>query len=165
MLERSKEENRFKLYLSDVGMLMSQYDTDVALAALSGDRGVNFGGVFENAIAQELAAHGAPLHYYHHTRMGEVDFMGEADSRALPIEVKSGKGYRRHVALNNLLKSPEYAIPKAYVLSDANVSRETREGKAVHYLPLYMAPFIARELGSGSLEGVIAAPPTWDLAE
>lgn len=161
MLKRSEEENRFKLYLSDAGMLMCRYDTDVALAALSGGRHVNFGGVYENAVAQELAAWGAPLYYYNQTRIGEVDFLGETASRVLPIEVKSGKTYRRHVALNNLLRSQEYGIETAYVLSEANLFSESREGKTVHYLPLYMIPFVAQELASGSLEGVIASPPVW----
>ncbi len=162
MLKRSEEDNRFKLYLSDVGMLMSQYHTDVALAALSGERNVNFGGVYENAIAQELEAWGVPLHYYHNTRLGEVDFMGESSSCILPIEVKSGKGYKRHVALNNLLRSQEYGIDTAYVLSESNVASETREGKTVYYLPLYMIPFVAQEMGKGSLDGLIVNPPSWD---
>jgi predicted AAA+ superfamily ATPase len=161
MLERSEEQNRFKLYLSDVGMLMSQYNTDVALAALAGERSVNFGGVYENVVAQEFAMWRIPLHYYHHTRLGEVDFMGESSGSVLPIVVKSGKAYRRHVALNNLLRSEEYGIPRAYVLCEENVSEELREGKPVRYLPLYMLPLVARELSRGSLDGVIASPPTW----
>jgi predicted AAA+ superfamily ATPase len=161
MLELSEEQNRFKLYLSDVGMLMSQYNTDVALAALAGERSVNFGGVYENVVAQELAMWQIPLHYYHHTRLGEVDFMGESSGSVLPIEVKSGKTYQRHVALNNLLRSEEYGIPRAYVLCEGNVSEELREGKPVRHLPLYMLPLVARELSRGSLDGVITSPPSW----
>lgn len=162
MLERSEEQERFKLYLSDVGMLMSQYSTDVSLAARFGEKSVNFGGVYESVVAQELAAAGVPLHYYRHTRLGEIDFIGEADGAALPIEVKSGKGYRRHVALNNLLRSDEYGIERAYVLSEANVDTQHREGGTVHYLPLYMLPFVAKELAGASLGGVIAPPPEWE---
>ena len=161
MLERSEEQNRFKLYLSDVGMLMSQYHTDVALAALAGERSVNFGGVYENVVAQELAMWEVPLHYFHHTRLGESDFMGESSCAVLPVEVKAGKAYRRHVALNNLLRSEEYGIPRAYVLCEGNVSEENREGKPVRYLPLYMLPLVAKELSKGSLDGVVARPPTW----
>ena len=102
-----------------------------------------------------------PLHYYHHTRLGEVDFMGESSGAVIPVEVKSGKAYRRHVALNNLLRSEEYGIPRAYVLCEGNVSEEDREGKPVRYLPLYMLPLMAKELSKGSLDGVVAQPPTW----
>ena len=63
----------------------------------------------------------------------------------MPIEVKSGKSYKRHVALDNLLSSEEYGIDRAYVLSEANVREEQRVGGTVCYLPLYMLPFVAEE--------------------
>lgn len=162
MLERTKEENRFKLYCSDIGMLMSRYRGSVALSALSGAKQVNFGGIYENVVAQELAAAGVALHYYHNTKKGEVDFLIETDEGSVvPIEVKSGKDYKRHVALNNLMKSKEYSINCAYVLSEANVSIEQREGGQVFYLPLYMLPFIANEAKGNNLEGVKASAPKW----
>ena len=162
MLKRSEEAGRFKLYLSDVGMLMSCYSSSVALNALAGNKSVNFGGVYENAAAQELAAAGIPLHYYHNNRKGEADFLMETGEGAvLPLEVKSGKDYRRHVALNNLLKSEEYGIEKAYVLSEANVSSEVREGGIVYYLPLYLLPFVVQEAKDKGLAGVAASPPVW----
>ncbi|MDO4797422.1 MAG: ATP-binding protein [Coriobacteriales bacterium] len=145
LLERSEQRNRFKLYQSDVGMLMSRYRSSVALAALAGERSVNFGGVYENVVAQELVAAGVPLHYYYHSRKGEVDFVVETDEGVVPIEVKSGKGYKRHVALNNLLASDEYGIDRALVLSEANVQMEERVGGTVTYLPLYLLPFVAAE--------------------
>ena len=61
MLERTEQRNRFKLYQSDVGMLMSRYRSTVALAALAGQADVNFGAVYENAVAQELSAAGSAL--------------------------------------------------------------------------------------------------------
>lgn len=163
MLERSIEENRFKLYASDTGMLLSRYRSSAALGALAGARTVNFGSVYENAVAQELAAGGVPLHYYHNSKKGEVDFLIETDGGSVvPIEVKSGKDYKRHVALNNLLGTPEYGIEKAYVLSEATVSVERRAGGTVFYLPLYMLPFVAREAKGSDLEGVEALAPSWD---
>ena len=56
----------------------------------------------------------------------------------LPIEVKSGKDYKKHSALNNLLENDEYKIGEAIVLSNANVSNEN--GKI--YLPIYMIMFL-----------------------
>ena len=162
MLERSEEKGRFKLYQSDVGMLMARYRSNVALAALAGEKRVNFGAVYENAVAQELAAANVPLHYFHSSRVGEVDFIAETDAGdVVPVEVKSGKDYKRHVALNNLMKSREHAIEYAYVLSEGNVSAEKREGGTVHYLPLYMLPAIARDFHGSNLKGEVFAPPTW----
>ena len=164
MLARTEEQERFKLYLSDVGMLFASYPAEVAMAALAGDKAVNFGSVYENAVAQELAALRSPLRYYHHSRKGEVDFLIETHAgKVLPVEVKSGKDYKLHVALNNLLSTEEYGIEEAVVLSEANVSQGQRGGKPVHYLPLYMAGLIAAEAStpltdSKAFEGFVLDP-------
>lgn len=162
MLKRSEEQNRFKLYQADTGMLMSRYRATAGLAALSGASSANFGAVYENAVAQELAAAEVPLHYYRNSRKGEVDFIVETDDgSALPIEVKSGKDYRRHTALNNLMGTSEYGIKKAYVLSEANVSADQRNNGTVFYLPLYMLPFIAEEARGSQLANVKVKAPSW----
>ena len=164
MLARTEEQGRFKLYLSDVGMLFACYPAEVAMAALTGSKAVNFGAVYENAVAQELAALRSPLRYFHHSRKGEVDFLIETKKGAvLPVEVKSGKDYKLHTALNNLLGTPEYGIEEAVVLSEANVSQGQREGKPVHYLPLYMAGLVAAEASTPrtdieAFDGFILAP-------
>ena len=147
-LERTKVVEKFKLYSSDCGVLLSQYPVGAAMQVSSGTGDANFGAVYENVVAQELLAAGFPLRYYHHSRKGEVDFLVErADSTILPIEVKSGKDYKLHTALNNLLGTEEYGIPCAYVLSEHNVSQGERMGKPVYYLPLYMCMCIAAERG------------------
>lgn len=146
MLARTEEQERFKLYLSDVGMLFASYPAEIAMAVIAGDRAVNFGAVYENVVAQELAAVRSPLRYYHHSRKGEVDFLIETHKgKVLPIEVKSGKDYKLHTAINNLLGTEDYGVEEAVVLSEANVSVGTREGKPVHYLPLYMVGLVAGE--------------------
>ncbi len=66
----------------------------------------------------------------------------------MPVEVKSGKTYKRHVALNNLLSVEDFDVQSAYVLSEANLSVEERMGKPVRYVPLYLVPFVARGLVS-----------------
>lgn len=150
MLARTAEGNRFKLYSSDVGMLVAQYPAQTAMSALMGERSVNFGAVYENFVAQELAAAGVELCYYHHSKRGEVDFLMEkATGEILPIEVKSGKDYKLHTALNTLLGTSEFGISEAVVLTEANVSLQTRCGKRLTYLPLYMAGFVAAEGSSG----------------
>lgn len=83
------------------------------------------------------------------------------DPHQMPIEVKSGKSYKRHVALDNLLSSPEYGIEKAYVLSEANVSVEERDGGTAYYLPLYMLPLVAEEARGSSLRGISLPPIDW----
>jgi hypothetical protein len=62
----------------------------------------------------------------------------EQDSEIIPLEVKSGKDYQRHIALNNLLTNPEYNIQRAIVLCNENVSLNGN----VLYAPIYMTMFL-----------------------
>jgi len=92
-----------------------------------------------------------------------VDFLIETrQGKVLPAEVKSGKDYKLHTALNNLLGTAEYGIEEAIVLSEANVGRGRRAGKTVHYLPLYMAGLAAEAstplTGIESLKGFVLDP-------
>lgn len=137
-LELAKLRNLFKLFSNDVGLLASQYAQGIQLRILNDEAGVNFGAVYENAVAQELRAHGFDLYYFNSKKQGELDFVIKCDDRVLPLEVKSGKNYERHNALKNVLASEEYGIQKAYVLCNGNVQAK---GKAI-YLPVYMAMFI-----------------------
>lgn len=137
-LKLSRHRNLFKLFQNDVGLLAAQYANGLQLRILAGDNSMNFGAVFENFVAQELHAHGFDLYYFNSKRQGEIDFVIEQNGHAVPIEVKSGKDYERHRALNNVLSNEAYAIEQAYVLCNDNVS--TR-GKVV-YLPIYMTMFL-----------------------
>lgn len=56
----------------------------------------------------------------------------------VPIEVKPGKNYYRHNALDNVLESAEFKIPEGIVLSGDNVERKG----LVTYLPIYMTMFL-----------------------
>ena len=68
----------------------------------------------------------------------EIDFVIEYKNKCLPIEVKSGKDYKVHSALNNVLEQKSYGIDEAFVLCGKNL--EVRE--KVTYLPIYMVMFI-----------------------
>lgn len=137
----SEENSFFKLYMNDVGLLFSTFaPVDVEALILNQDS-INFGGAFENVVAQELRAHGhADLHYYHSKKIGEIDFLLEnkATPAVQPIEVKSGKSSWRHTALNNLLAVSNYNLINPIVLHKENCKTE---GK-ITYLPVYMAAFL-----------------------
>jgi predicted AAA+ superfamily ATPase len=138
-LKLSEKRSYFKLFMDDVGLLCRACGMDVVKGILSDRPGVNYGSVYENAVAQELKAHGHDLHYFRNKKLGEVDFVCERGGGAvLPIEVKSGKDYKRHSALSNILSSPNYEIEQAIVLCESNV---IEDGK-VAYLPIYMIMFV-----------------------
>lgn len=138
----SKERNLFKLFYSDVGLLTGSYMRKTSLDILDNGMDMNFGSTFENAVAQELIAHGFDLYYYNSKKYGEVDFIvSDKNDTVLPIEVKSGKNYARHKALGKILDVNNYHLERGYVLGSTNVSVE---GKVV-YLPVYMAGLFQSE--------------------
>lgn len=132
-----EDRTRFKLFTNDIGLLTSQLTGNVDVDILRGNTSINKGSLFEAVVAQELVAHGVRPRYYTSRSIGEVDFVIEDPSTGLvlPIEVKSGKDYKRHSALKNLLENDRRDINQAIVLHDSNVEVKDR----ITYLPAYMA--------------------------
>ncbi len=137
----SKSTNLFKLFLSDVGLLASMYVDGLQLKILNREKDINFGAIYENAAAQELKAHGFELYYFNSKKQGELDFVIEYKGNVLPLEIKSGKAYTRHNALDNVLKDERYAIPQALVFCNENISTVDK----IVYLPIYMIGFLENE--------------------
>lgn len=137
----SKSTNLFKLFLSDVGLLASMYVDGLQLKILSREKDINFGAIYENVAAQELKAHGFELYYFNSKKQGELDFVIEYKGNVLPLEIKSGKAYTRHNALDNVLKDERYAIPQALVFCNENISTVDK----IVYLPIYMIGFLENE--------------------
>lgn len=134
----SENRNLFKLFFSDVGLLTSCYSNQVKMAILNKEKNINNGALFENVVAQELIAKGHKGYYFNSKKQGELDFVVELDGRAIPLEIKSGKDYKRHSALNNVLENEDYEIPEAYIFSEGNIEVD---GKRV-YMPIYMIMFL-----------------------
>ena len=136
----SKSTNLFKLFLSDIGLLASMYGNGIQLKILKRDSDINFGAIYENAAAQELKAQGFLLYYFNGKKTGELDFVIESDGKVIPIEIKSGKKYKSHSALNNVLANDKFGIERAYVFYGKNT--ETK-GKITYY-PIYMLMFVQK---------------------
>ena len=119
-------------------MLTSQYSPNVRIDILNREASINNGGLFENVVAQELVAKHFDVYYFNSKKYGELDFVIELDGKSLPIEVKSGKDYKRHSALNNVLSSDNYSITEAYVFCNDNLHRENN----IIYMPIYMVALI-----------------------
>jgi hypothetical protein len=144
-LAESEQKRLIKLYLNDVGLLTYLlYGLNVN-AVLQDIKSINLGTVYESVVAQELHAHGFPLHYYDNKKKGEVDFLIDDDDRlqVLPLEIKSGKDYTEHSALTKFLEAPEYGIEKAIVFSN---EREVYQKKGVTYLPIYYCMFLHKDV-------------------
>lgn len=137
----NQKSSLFKLFLSDVGMLTTMYGKATKIELLSNNQDINHGALYENAVAQELRAHGFKLYYYNSKKYGELDFVIEYREKILPIEVKSGKSYQRHSALDNILDISNYSLDEAYIFSNYNVESK---GKRIYY-PIYMLMFLTND--------------------
>lgn len=142
-LKMSMERNLFKLFYSDVGLLTGSFLKSTSLDILDGVEDVNYGSIYENLVAQELTAHGFDdLYYYNSKKLGELDFLiQDRNDNVIPLEIKSGKGYKRHRALDSVLAADTYHIQQGYVLGPDNVSVSGR----VTYLPIYMVGLFTNE--------------------
>ena len=144
-------KNLLKLYLNDVGLLTNiLYRTNIR-AILDDVKSINLGSVYESVVASELIAHGHKLFYYDNRSKGEVDYLiDDYDSlSAVPIEVKSGKDYTVHSALNTFVQNEDYHIKKAFVVS--NERNVTQNGK-ITYIPIYYIMFFDADSNIKKLE-------------
>ena len=128
----------FKLYMSDVGLLMAQYGMLAKRQLL--DRtlagGVK-GGIYENLISGILERNGFPL-YYHKSESGDIEmvFVVETNDGVVPVEVKSTNGATQ--SLNKLLK--RQTIPFGVKLTDGNVGVIGKKVTLPHYMAMFLAP-------------------------
>lgn len=140
MLESCKK-NLLKLYLNDVGLLSGLLYGRNVRAVLDDEKSINLGSVYESVVAQELYAHHHQLYYYDNKKNGEVDFLIENYDllTVVPIEVKSGKDYKIHSALDTFVKTKDYNIKEAIVLSN---EREVSIQQGITYLPIYYVMYL-----------------------
>ncbi len=133
-LVRNDQRKLLKLFSNDVGLLTGSFLKRDAAELLDGHVKASLGGVYENFVAQELVAHGFPLHYFTKKGIGELDLVTErADGAVLAVEVKSGRGYRTHAAIDKVLGVSNYQVDEAIVLAECNLDVEG----PVLYLPVY----------------------------
>ena len=137
-------KNLLKLYMNDVGILSGIFYRNNITAIMSDIKSINLGSIYETVVAQELKAHGYDLYYYDNKKNGEVDYLiDDADNLTnIPIEVKSGKDYNTHSALDKFLSNKDYNIKRAYVLS--NEQRVYTENE-ITYMPIYYIMFFQND--------------------
>ena len=140
-LVENSGKNLLKLYMNDVGILSGIYYRNNITAIMNENNSINLGSIYETVVAQELKAHGFDLYYYDNKKNGEVDYLiDDVDNLSnIPIEVKSGKDYTVHSALDKFLANVEYNIKRAFVLS--NEQRVYRDKLGITYIPIYYVMF------------------------
>jgi predicted AAA+ superfamily ATPase len=121
----------FKLYLSDVGMLVMQSGlaTQAILSPLETDNQF-MGAIAENYVAQAFAANLIPLHYWKNDNTAEVDFIIQKGIDVIPVEVKSGVRVRSK-SLGMFME--KYKCPYGIRISKKNFGFEN----GIKSVPLY----------------------------
>ncbi|MCH5147774.1 MAG: ATP-binding protein [Clostridiales bacterium] len=128
--------DQFKIYLNDIGLLVSMYGFEMKQAILTGAlKGAAKGGIYENLIADILIKKGLPLYYYKNdSNSQEIEFLLTVETEIVPVEVKSTNGST--ISLNNFLKEFEPSIGYKFIAGNIGVA----DNKVT--LPLYMAMFL-----------------------
>ena len=139
-LKETEQKNLLKLYMNDPGLLTAILYRDNPMPVLNTESGINLGSVYECAVACQLAANDNTLFYYDNRSRGEVDFLFDdyTDLSVVPLEVKSGKDYKRHVAISRFVETEDYGIRYGYVLSN---NRQVEEAGKIRYIPVYYSLF------------------------
>ncbi len=144
-----KDINRYKLFLSDVGLFITLIFKDkdfteniIYNKLLSNKLDTNLGYVYENVVAQMLIAKGNNLFYYtmnsdNSNHLYEIDFLFSKGNKICPIEVKSGN-YRSHKSLNLFCDKVSNRIKDKYVVH----TKDYKSENGIQYIPIYMIPFI-----------------------
>ena len=148
-LANAKDLRRFKLFLTDTGLLTTlifkdkEFTENIIYEKLLSDKlGVNLGYVYENAVAQILATNGHALYYYtflnEKTKHNyEIDFLLSKKNKICPIEVKSS-GYSTHKSLDVFSEKYSDRILDKYMVYTKDLKKEND----ILMLPIYMLPFV-----------------------
>lgn len=131
-------EDWFKLYVSDIGLLMAMYGMLVKREVLAGTlKGSMKGGIYENLVAGMLARNHLPLYYFKRDKDAvEMEFVVEQNEGVVPVEVKAKTGAT--ASLDKLLKPEE--IPYGYKFAGGNVGVVGKKITLPHYMAMFVEP-------------------------
>ena len=126
-------KSEFKVYMADIGLLVSMLEEGTQSSILQGDLLSYNGAIKENLLADIFGKMGRKLYYYHKDGGLELDFLIRYKGKCTPVECKATTGNAK--SMRTVLKHPEkYHIESALKLGDYNVGRSER----LLTLPLYM---------------------------
>lgn len=148
-MSNTKDLSRFKLFLSDTGLFVTLMfkdrdftENELYEKLLSDKLNANLGYLYENVVAQCLAANGNELFY--HTILNpsskhnyEIDFLLARKNKIVPLEVKSS-GYKTHKSLDVFTEKYSDRILARYLV----YTKDLRKEQDIFCLPVYMVPFL-----------------------
>ncbi len=133
-LDGHRIQNEFKVYMADIGLLVSMLEEGTQSSLLQGDLLGYHGAIKENLVADIFGKMGRKLYYFHKDGGVELDFLMRYKGQCTPVECKATTGNAK--SLNTVLRHPEkYHVTSALKLGDYNVGRMDQ----LLTLPMYMA--------------------------
>ena len=144
----TKDRSKFKIFCADTGIFVTlafwdkDHTENIIYQKLLNDKlSTNLGYVYENMIAQMLAASGNKLFYYtwpkDRTHYYEIDFLLSRGSKLYPIEVKSS-GYKSHASLDAFCQKYSHVVGQRYLI----YTKDLKKDHETILLPAYMTPFL-----------------------
>ena len=152
-LAQSKDDDTFKIYLSDIGLFTTMIfkaspKTDESIySKLLGDKlSADLGYLYENVAAQMITVTGRSAYYHtwekeNSTHYYEVDFLLQDKVKILPLEVKSS-ATKKHESIDEFCKKYSQYVSQAVLLSQKDVGKDNN----LKLKPIYMLPFIMEKL-------------------
>lgn len=140
-LDGNSVKDCFKVYTTDIGILMAMLDYGTQADILKGNLLGYKGAIFENLMADFLHKSGQRLYYFHKDSGLELDFLVRFKGECVVLEVKAKTGKTK--SMNTVLKNENvYHVNNAIKLGSYNVGRE---GKILT-IPLYMGFLVQDKL-------------------
>ena len=134
-LMANANEDQFKLYVNDTGLLTSMYGFETKLAILNNTiKGNAKGGIYENIIAECLVKRGYNLYYYKPNDTQEIEFLIEKNGEVLPIEVKASNSSTK--SLNSFIEKFEPSV--SYKLITGGNGKVGNKLTLPHYLVMFL---------------------------
>ncbi len=150
-LSLTKDKDSYKMYVADIGLFVTlmffdrpSVENEIYAKLLSDKLPANLGYLYENLVAQMIAATGRELYYHTWEKKGsthyyEIDFLVSKGTKISPIEVKSS-GTGKHESLSAFMQEYSKNVAESFILSQKDISKEN----GIHFLPVYLTPFAVR---------------------
>lgn len=152
-LAQTRDNDTFKLYLSDIGLFTTMIfkaspKTDESIySKLLGDKlPADLGYLYENAVAQMITSTNRASYYHtwekkNSTHYYEVDFLLQDKTKIVPLEVKSS-ATKKHESIDAFCKKYSKQVSQAVLLSQKDIGKDNN----LKFVPIYMLPFILEDL-------------------
>lgn len=150
-LSLTKDLDSYKMYIADTGLFITLMfidrqvtENDIYTKLLSDKLPANLGYLYENLVAQIIAASGREL-YYHtwkkkdSTHYYEIDFLISKGSKVSAIEVKSS-GTGKHESMTEFRKKYSKNVDECYILSQKDIDKKDD----INYMPIYLTSFLCK---------------------